>query len=182
MAENNQEPLASAMAALEQAREGFARLPLIGPALWLYARDPFRKFLFVADIDWAILPPVMLDQCHLYYKDGVPSAYFSWALVNEAVAGRMRASLPKIAPHEWRCGEDVWIIDVVAPFGGAEELFTELRQTVLAGRKVSMMILDPETPGMFTVREYPPEAPRESSQAAPGESLPEEPAETSPTL
>ena len=37
---------------LESARQELTKLPLLGPALWLYARDPLRRFGFFADIDW----------------------------------------------------------------------------------------------------------------------------------
>lgn len=64
---------------LEGARDALAKLPILGPALWLYARDPIRKFTFLADIDWQVLPPVILDQCRLYTKNGIPFAFFTWA-------------------------------------------------------------------------------------------------------
>lgn len=146
------------MAAIfEMAKEGLGKLPILGPALWLYARDPLRRFMFVSDIDWAILPPVVLDQCRLYLKDSLPCAFFSWALVNGAVADRLRAGQPKIAPHEWRTGDDVWIIDTVTPFGQFDEMLLELRRTVLAGRKVSILVPDPANLGALTVLEFPPE-------------------------
>lgn len=146
----------AALAALEQAKDGLARLPILGPAMWLYARDPVKKFMFVGDLDWAVLPPVVLDQCRLYTKDALPCGFFTWALVNEHVATRLRSAQPKIAPHEWKCGEEVWIIDAVAPFGQLEELLKELRETIFTGRKVSALLPDPSRPGAVIVREWPP--------------------------
>lgn len=158
--EDSKEMPAAVMAVFEMAKEGLAKLPILGPALWLYARDPVRRFLFVNDIDWAILPPVVLDQCRLYLKDSLPCAFFSWAFVNEAVADRLRTGQSRLAPHEWKVGEDVWIIDAVAPFGQLDELLLELRQTALAGRKVSILLPDTESIGALTVREFPPEEAR----------------------
>src|SRR5574340_104944 len=85
---------------LEQAREALVKLPILGPALWLYARDPHRKFTFLADIDWLVLPPVILDQCRLYTKNGIPFAFFTWARVSDAVDARLRSGVARIAPHE----------------------------------------------------------------------------------
>ncbi|WP_218122631.1 toxin-activating lysine-acyltransferase [Propionivibrio dicarboxylicus] len=129
---------------------------ILGPALWLYARDPFKRFLFIGDLDWAVLPPVVLDQCRLYTRGALPYAFFTWALANEHVAARLRSAQPKIAPHEWKCGDEVWIIDAVAPFGQLEETLKGLRETIFAGRKVCALIPDPAKPGATTVREYPP--------------------------
>lgn len=146
----------AAMAALEEAKGALAKLPILGPALWLYARDPVKKFMFLGDTDWAVLPPIVLDQCRLYTRSGLPYAFVTWALVNDAVAARLRSAQPKIAPHEWKCGEEVWIIDAVAPFGQLEETLKDLRETMFPGRKVCALLPDPEKPGTSIVREWPP--------------------------
>lgn len=146
---------ASALAALEQAKGGLSKLPILGPALWLYGKDPIKKFMFVGDVDWAVLPPVVLDQCRLFTRNALPCAFFTWALVNDQVASRLRAAQPRIAPHEWQCGENVWVIDAVAPFGQMEEMLKELRETIFVGRKVSALIPDPLKPGAVSVREWP---------------------------
>lgn len=146
----------AALAALEQAKEALAKLPILGPALWLYARDPVKKFMFLGDTDWAVLPPIVLDQCRLYTKNGLPYAFITWAFVNEAVTARLRSAQPKIAPHEWKCGEELWLIDAVAPFGQLEETLKELRETIFPGRKVSALLPDPARPGTVVLREWPP--------------------------
>jgi cytolysin-activating lysine-acyltransferase len=150
---------AAALAALEQAKGALAKLPILGPALWLYARDPVKKFMFLGDTDWAVLPPIILDQCRLYTKDGLPYAFVTWALLDEAVAGRLRSAQPKIAPHEWKCGEEVWIIDAVAPFGQLEETLKELRETLFPGKNVHALLPDPARSGALIVREWSPVAP-----------------------
>lgn len=147
---------AAALAALEQAKESLTKLPILGPALWLYARDPVKKFMFLGDTDWAVLPPIVLDQCRLYTRSGLPYAFITWAFVNETVATRLQSAQPKIAPHEWKCGEEVWIIDAVAPFGQLEETLKELRETMFPGRKVSALLPDPAKAGAMTVREWSP--------------------------
>jgi len=155
---SNQQQSETAVAALEQARDALAKLPILGPALWLYARDPVKKFMFLGDTDWAVLPPIVLDQCRLYTKSGLPYAFVTWAFVNDQVDARLRSQQPKIAPHEWKCGEHVWIIDAVAPFGQLEESLKELRETMFSGRKVSALLPNPAKDGSVTVREWPPTA------------------------
>ena len=146
---------AAALAALEQARDSLAKLPILGPALWLYAPDPARKFMFMGDLDWAVLPPVVLDQCRLYSKNGLPYAFFTWAKVNDQVDARLRGKQPKLAPHEWQSGEHVWIIDAVAPFGQLEETLADLIDQQLAGVKVSALLPDASRPGELQIREWP---------------------------
>jgi cytolysin-activating lysine-acyltransferase len=145
-----------AAAALDQAKDALAKLPILGPALWLYARDPIKKFMFLGDIDWAVLPPIVLDQCRLYTKSGLPYAFITWAFVDPAVGQRLRSAQPKIAPHEWKSGEEVWIVDAVAPFGQLEETLKELREKVFSGKKVSALLPDPARTGTMMLREWPP--------------------------
>jgi len=43
---------------------------------------------------------------------------------------------------DWRSGDQVQIIDLVTPFGGAAEVMKELRETVFAGREVRQLMPD----------------------------------------
>lgn len=113
---------------LKSAQAELAKLPLLGPALWLMARDAQRRFTFVADIDWRLLPPLVLDQCKLLTKQQIPWAFCSWALVSEPVDERLRTAGPVIAPHEWRSGSIPWLIDVIAPFGEAQALAQQVKR------------------------------------------------------
>lgn len=155
MTDKTTDKATDAIAALEQAKGALAKLPILGPALWLYARDPAKKFMFVGDIDWAILPPIVLDQCRLYTRGGLPYAFVTWALVSEAIGTRLRSEQPKIAPHEWQSGEEVWLIDAVAPFGQLDVTLKELRETTFAGRKVSALLPDTSRAGAVVLREWP---------------------------
>ena len=143
-------------AALDEARAALAKLPILGPALWLYARDPARKYMFLADIEVTLLPPILLDQCRLFSKDGIPFAFFTWARVSDGVDWRMRGGVLRIAPHEWKSGEHIWLMDAVAPFGGAEPLFEQLRREALAGKKIRSLAPDPKAGGKPAVKEWEP--------------------------
>lgn len=139
---------------LASAKAALAKLPILGPALWLYARDPLRKFTFMADIDWILVPPVILDQCRLYTKDEIPFAFFTWAKVSDAVDQRLRSGVPRIAPHEWQSGEHLWLIDAVAPFGQLEEMIAELHKTQFPGQKISALLPDPQQGNQLKVRDW----------------------------
>lgn len=127
-------------AQLEAAKKELTKLPLLGPALWLFARDPSRKFTFVADIDWRLLPPLVLDQCRLFNRSDIPWAFATWAFVSDAVAERLRSATPIIAPHEWKSGDKQWLIDVVAPFGDVDATAAEVARQLAVQSPVSAWI------------------------------------------
>lgn len=137
---------------LEAAKQSLAKLPIVGPAVWLYARDPRKKFTFMADVDVLLMPPVILDQCRLYSRDGVPFSFFTWAKVSDEIDKRLRTGEPKIAPHEWQSGNHVWMVDMVAPFGHFDEMFKELRETELKGLNISALV--PNADGGFDLKEW----------------------------
>lgn len=141
---------------LEEAKKALSKLPILGPVLWLYARDPARKFTFIGDVDWTVMPPVVLDQCRLYTKNGIPYAFVTWAKVSDAVDARLRSGQPKVAPHEWNSGPHVWLIDVVAPFGQTDATLKELRETVLSGVAVHALMPEVGRPEQLRVQEWPP--------------------------
>lgn len=129
-------------AQLATAKKELAKLPLLGPVTWLFARDPLRRFTFFADLDWRLLPPLVLDQCKLYTKAEMPWAFVTWARVSDGVDQRLRSTSPVIAPHEWRSGEHLWLIDVVAPFGGAQELAEQALKEIAPGEDASVWLTD----------------------------------------
>lgn len=108
----------------------------------------------MADIDWVLLPPVILDQCRLYTKNDIPFAFFTWAKVNDAVDQRLRSGVLRIAPHEWQSGEHLWLIDVITPFGQQEEMMTELRKAQFAGLKISALLPDASQNNQLKVRDF----------------------------
>jgi cytolysin-activating lysine-acyltransferase len=141
-------------AQFESAKKELTKLPLLGPALWLFARDPRLRFTFIADLDWRLLPPLVLDQCRLYSKADMPWAFTTWAFVSEAVDQRLRSTAPVIAPHEWKSGDKPWLIDVVAPFGDVEAVASEAAAQMSPGKPVSAWLM--AAGGQATLKEIVP--------------------------
>ena len=139
---------------IQSATQELSKLPLLGPALWLFARDPQRRFTFIADIDWRLMPPLVLDQCQLYKKQDLPWGFCTWANVSDAVDARLRSQAPLIAPHEWRSGENAWLVDVVAPFGDADALIQESISKFAPGKTVRAWLPGPA--GTPVLREFAP--------------------------
>lgn len=120
----------------QQAKTVATKIPLLGAASWLMMQQPSTKHTFLSDLEWRVLPPLVLDQAKIYVRDDMPLAYVSWARLSEDVAQRYRAAPHRLLPTDWRCGEQVWLVDVFTPFGGAAELLKDLREKVFPGQVV----------------------------------------------
>lgn len=118
---------------------------MFASAVWLMMASPRHRHLFLGDLQWRLIPPLMLRQFRLFQKDGKPVALATWAMVSDEVATRLegdgdgdggaRRSDVRLKPAEWRSGERVVLVDVVAPFGSAEAVGKYLRETVLGVHK-----------------------------------------------
>ena len=108
-------------------------------AIWLLTQSPEYKYMFLADLDWAIIPPYLLNQYRIFYKDEKPMASVCWATVNDEVLARLKKLGTRIRPREWNCGEHVVVMGVVAPFGGGEQVLEEVKRTLFAGKVVHML-------------------------------------------
>jgi cytolysin-activating lysine-acyltransferase len=121
--------------AIEQAKSVLKKLPLLGPIAWLCMNSPQHRNQFIADLEWRVMPALVLDQAKLYMRDEAPVAYASWAFLSPEAAERYRAT-GRLAPGDWKSGSEAWLIDLVAPFGGGGDVINDVKEKVLAGREV----------------------------------------------
>ena len=81
-------------AARDGARQALALLPVLGHVTWLMLQQGPTRNTLLGDLEWRVLPPLMLKQARLHMRDEAPLAYVSWALLSADAATRYRA-----APH-----------------------------------------------------------------------------------
>lgn len=139
----------------EQAMELLRRLPAFGPVIMLYLQSAHRRFQFISDLEWLLIPPLMNRQCKLFMKKNYPFAYVSWALLDEEAESRLLLNGGKLRPQDWKSGENLWVMDIVAPFGGADKVLADIQQNEFPGRSIRILVPDPATGGV-SKRELPP--------------------------
>lgn len=117
----------------------------VADAIGLYMRSDRHKHQSIADLEWMLMPPLMLGQIKFAYarpqmkqaKDAdtgndeklppVAVAMVTWAMVSPEVAAKLdaqkKAGQPfRLAPQEWRSGRERRIVDGI----GEKELISEL--------------------------------------------------------
>ncbi len=125
-----------------QAERVMGKIPVLGAVAWLMMQQPGVRNTLLSELDWRVMPPLVLEQAKLYMRESAPIAYVSWAKLSDAVAQRYVAGPHQLMASDWKSGEQVWIIDLIVPFGGAAEIMKELRETVFAGRDVRQLMPD----------------------------------------
>lgn len=140
-----------------KGREIVKRLPAIGYVTWLCSQSQGHRQLFIQDMEWRLFPPVILRQYKLRIDDkvgGLPTAYASWAFLSEEIEGSYRKS-HKLRPGDWRSGDRLWLVDCIAPFGGAAALLEELYCEIHRDRETRLLYPDADgVPVETTLSEF----------------------------
>lgn len=128
------------------------KLGVIGQVAWLMMSSPIHKHLFLTDLEWLVIPPVISGQFRLWRRGEIPVGFISWAKLSDEAEARLKAGARKISPPDWQSGPHTWIMDVIVPFGGQDEAINELRNGPFKGQRVKM--LKPAPGGGVAVTEF----------------------------
>lgn len=132
----------------KQSLKILKRLPAVGPVLLLYMQSSHRRYQFIADLEWLLMPPLIAGQCKLYMKQEYPISFVSWAFLNEDAEKRLFQNGGKLRPEDWNCGDHLWIIDIVAPFGGVENMLHDLQMNEFPDQVIRLAAPDPKSGGI----------------------------------
>ena len=64
-----------------------------------------------------------------------------WGTVSDEVAARLSQGTSKLRPQDWKSGDNLWVVETIAPFGGAEEMVKDLKAAVFPDREIRMMVV-----------------------------------------
>lgn len=117
---------------------------MLGEIVWLMSQSPIHKQLFIGDLEWFCMPAILLEQFRMFYGPDRPAAVALWAQVSEETEQRLQAGGSRLRPDEWRGGDRLWLIELVAPFGGEAEILADLKTSIFAGRRFKFHRSTPE--------------------------------------
>lgn len=144
---------AGAAAAADAPRDDMTRL--LGQIVSLMGQSPAHRHIFISDLEWLVLPPLTKRQVRIWRRrterGAAPVVYAAWAMVTEEVQQRLMQGQNRLRPAEWDGGNIPWLIDLVAPYGGADAALNELVEQTFAGKTIKTLV--PTPGGGYTVRE-----------------------------
>jgi cytolysin-activating lysine-acyltransferase len=95
---------------------------VLGEIMWLMTQSPRHKAIPLGDLEWLLMPAILLRQFRIFYQGQQPVGVVLWALVDEPVATRIDAGDNRLSAAEWKSGDNMRIVELVAPFGGEVEM------------------------------------------------------------
>src|SRR5258706_5427459 len=127
---------ADTVAGTMPANQAKSLATVLGEIVWLMSQSAVHRQLFVSDLEWFAIAPVLLKQFRLFYaKDRAVGVAF-WALVNDEVEERLKTGAAKLRPQDWKSGDKLWVVEVIAPFGGADRMLKDLKEKGFAGSEI----------------------------------------------
>ena len=123
-----------------------------GQAVGLLMRSGQHKHYSLTDLEWLLVPPLLLNQFTLLSgkpKDGpdvaVPLGLALWAKVSAEVDEKLSANLThpiKLRPDEWASGDIHWLIDIIGAPDAGKVMVAQLRQNALQGKALKLRVKD----------------------------------------
>jgi cytolysin-activating lysine-acyltransferase len=141
---NEQESQDLASYAKEQAQRVMSKIPLLGAVSWLMMQQSATRHTLLSELEWRVMPALVLDQAKLFMRESAPIAYVSWARLSEDVAKRYQKAPHQLSASDWKSGEQIWIVDLCTPFGGMQEVMKDLRESVFPGKEIHQFTLGGE--------------------------------------
>ncbi len=129
-----------------QASKVFKKIPLLGPLTWLMMQQSATKHTLISELEWRVMPPLMMEQAKLYMREESPLAFVTWAKMSPASSDRYRKAPHHLMFSDWNSGDQIWLIDIVMPFGGGQEIMKDLRENVFAGQTIHQLVPMPDEP------------------------------------
>lgn len=109
----------------------------VGVALILASKSNYHKYLFAHDFDWLIIPAVMFKQFYIFRdENNHPIAFITWAKLTEESEERILSGMKKLRPGDWRSGENIWIIDIIADPNLHEKILHQMHEHHFKGKDV----------------------------------------------
>ena len=107
---------------------------MLGEITWLLSQSKIHKNLFISDLEWMVMPSILLEQFRIFYGPESPAAVALFAFVSKEADQRLREGASRLRPDEWKSGDIPWLIELVAPFGAEAEILTDLAGSVFDGK------------------------------------------------
>lgn len=136
---------------------------VMGEIVWLLTQSPAHRYLTLGDLEWMLMPPVLLGQYKIFRNEDQVVGAALWAYLNEEAEERLKAT-SRLAPQDWGNGASVsidegiianeggklWLIEILAPFNSVEnshqqQMLADLMLNNLKGQEIHTFRIDPET-------------------------------------
>ena len=132
----------------------------LGEMTWLLTQSPLHRSFSIADIEWLLMPALLHEQFYMFRDGQQPVGLALWAKCSPTAAAKLDKGMVepenRLSLDEWKGGDQIWLVDLIAPFANAENkqreiMIADLISGPLKGQEFRFHQTDPAT-GKRTVQ------------------------------
>lgn len=145
----------------------------LGQVVWLLTQSPLHRELALKDLEWSFMPAILNEQFRIFRfgplpvmdgaepvdlqlagfsKEGIeqlPLGVAIWARLSEAAEAKLERG-EHLDAADWRSGDRLWLVELVAPFANtanklAEAMMLDLMSGPFRGKVFHLHRTDPKT-------------------------------------
>jgi cytolysin-activating lysine-acyltransferase len=118
---------------------------MVGEIVWLMTQSPLHRHFAIADLEWMVMPAILLNQYRVFHEQGRPVGVALWGFLSQEAETRLSLPLPRLRSDEWRSGNRCWLVDLIAPFANEQTqivatMLGDLQNTALRGKIFKVML------------------------------------------
>lgn len=127
---------------------------MLGEMTWLLSQSPLHSALSIGDLEWLVMPALIHEQFYLFRDGDQPVGLAMWAKCGPAAVKKLDGGMiepeNRLRLEEWANGDQIWLVDMIAPFATAENrqrelMMADLISGPLAGKAFNFHQTDPQS-------------------------------------
>jgi len=103
---------------------------MLGEIVWIMTQSPGHKHFSLGDLEWMVMPALLLEQYRIFRNGDQPLGVALWAYLSPEAEEKLKSGSGRLRPDEWAVGmkldpEDgvssakggaLWLVDLICPF------------------------------------------------------------------
>lgn len=127
---------------------------VLGEMAWLMTQSPIHRAMQIDALDWLCMPALIKRQFYIFRDGDQPVGLALWAKCDEKAVAKLEGGMiepeNRLALDEWDGGEQIWLVDLIAPFADdknkqREIMIADLISGPLKGEEFHFHQIDPAT-------------------------------------
>lgn len=127
---------------------------LLGEMTWLLTQSPLHRAMAIEDLEWLVMPALLHEQFYLFRDGDQPVGLALWARTTADGEAKLDRGMiepeNRLSLEEWKNGDRLWLVDLIAPFATPDNrqrelMFADLIAKPLRGERFSFHRTDPAT-------------------------------------
>ena len=133
---------------------------ILGEMTWLLTQSFLHKALPIEAIEWLAMPALVHEQFYIFRDGDRPVGLALWAKCSPQAEAKLEKGMlepeNRLTLEDWKSGDSIWLVDLIAPFTNDENkhreiMIADLISGPLAGQAFKFHQTNPAT-GQRTVQ------------------------------